>query len=278
MKIIWPPELNLAIPDILSGNVTIDEYQHHQLQHKKLPQVIQFFDEQEQQIKYKIIHEDTAADTCNDFYPIPCQKGKDEKIFRLHNNGEFFSLNSISTDFASSSVQLAADCFRMGKAINHFRRLCRPQSPVSLSSSESSNGTCSSNSATGTAGSEEPGPSLHAEVTVHKDCNDDEVEDAHICEINANDHYRLCKARAAHDLVLSTADALLAKKSVSATAAPHLRTQDLITKLDEVAKVVNLDVPTILQEQLKDPVLSIVRSWIEGSISTDLTAPKSDNL
>ena len=44
----------------------------------------------------------------------------------------------------------------------------------------------------------------------------------------------------------------------------------MITKLDDVAKVVDLDVPTILQEQLKDPVLSFVRSWIER----DLRAPE----
>ena len=76
----------------------------------------------------------------------------------------------------------------------------------------------------------------------------------------------------ANGLVLSTAGALLATKSLSAMAALHLRTQDMITKLDEVAKVVDLDVPTVLQEQLKNPVLSIARSWIEGSISPDLRA------
>ena len=53
-----------------------------------------------------------------------------------------------------------------------------------------------------------------------------------------------------------------------------MRTQDLITKLDDVAKIVDLDVPTILQEQLKDPVLSIVRSWIEKNLSLDLRAPE----
>ena len=127
---------------------------------------------------------------------------------------------------------------------------------------------------TQTARTGEPGPFSHAELTIHKDCNDDEDEDAYISEIIANDHYRLFKARAAHDLVLSTADALLAKKLVSAKAAPQLRTQDLITMLDDVAKVVDLDVPTILQEQLKDPVLSIVRSWIERNISLDLRAPE----
>ena len=127
---------------------------------------------------------------------------------------------------------------------------------------------------TQTAGTEELGPSSHVEVTVHKDCNDDDDEDACNCEINANDHYRLCKAGAVHNLVLSTADAFLVKKPLSATAAPHLRSQSLITKLDVVAKVVGLDVPTILREQLKDPVLSVVGFWIQGSIFPDLKAPE----
>ena len=48
-------------------------------------------------------------------------------------------------------------------------------------------------------------------------------------------------------------------------------------RLDDVAKVVDLDVPTILQEHLKDPVLSIVRSGIQRSFSPDLRAPQSGN-
>ena len=75
-------------------------------------------------------------------------------------------------------------------------------------------------------------------------------------------------------MVISDSDNLQAKKTLSAAAALHLRTQDLITKLDDVAKVVDLDVPTTLQEQLKDPVLIIVRSWIEANFSPDLTAPE----
>ena len=90
---------------------------------------------------YKINHEDTTADTFKDFYPIHCQQGKDQKILRLHIDSENLSLNSVSTDLATSSEQFAADCFRMEKAINQFPRLCRLQSPLSLSPSESSNGT-----------------------------------------------------------------------------------------------------------------------------------------
>ena len=148
----------------------------------------------------------------------------------------------------------------MGWTINQFRRLCRPGSPVSLSSSQNSSGTYSSISVIETGGTEEPDSSSYVERAVQEDCDIGKDEDDYVCEINANHHYRLCKARAAHDSVISDSDTLLAKKTLSAATAPHLRTQDLITKLDDVAKVVDLDVPTILQEQLKDPVLSIVRS------------------
>ena len=177
LKIIWTPGSNLAFHDILSRNVTIDEYQHHQLQHKKLPRDIQFFDEHGQQITYKINHDDTATETYNDFYPIHCQQGKDQKILRLHDDGENFSFYSISTEFATSSVQLAADCFRMGRTINQFRRLCRPGSPTSVSTSESSTGTYSSISVIETEGTVGPGPSSCDERVVHEDCDIDKDED-----------------------------------------------------------------------------------------------------
>ena len=155
------------------------------------------------------------------FYPIHCQHGKDQKILRLHDDGENFFLKSISIDFSNSSVQLADDCFRMGRTINQFRRLCRPGSPVSLSSSGSSTEKYSSISVIETDRIEEPGSS-YAERVVHEDCDIDEDEDDYVCEINANYRYHLCKARAAHDLVISDSDTLFAEKTLSAAAAPHL--------------------------------------------------------
>ena len=162
----------------------------------------------------------------------------------------------------------------MGKTLNRFRRLCRSHFPVTLSTSESSTGTYCSVSVIETATNEEHGPSLDAQLIVREICDDDEDEDAYICQIKANDLYSLCKSRAAHDSVLVKADAFLAKKPLSALAAPHLRTQDLITKLDEVADGVDLDIPTTLQKQLQDPVLSFVRSWFQGGIFLDLKAPE----
>ena len=42
LKIIWTPGSNLAFPDILSRNVTVEEYQMHQLRRKRIPRDIEF--------------------------------------------------------------------------------------------------------------------------------------------------------------------------------------------------------------------------------------------
>ena len=98
----------------------------------------------------------------------------------------------------------------------------------------------------------------------------DDDEDNLFCEMNTHaDHYRLCKAKAAHDAVLGKIDASLAKKPLTANEAPHLDTKSLLAKLDDAAKTVDLDVSTILAEQIKDPVLGTVRSWIRKGISPE---------
>ena len=84
----------------------------------------------------------------------------------------------------------------------------------------------------------------------------------------------MCKAKAAHDAVLGKIDASLAKKPLTANEAPHLDTKSLIAKLDDVAKTVALDVSTILAEQIKDPVLGTVRSWIRKGTSPEPKTPE----
>ena len=103
------------------------------------------------------------------------------------------------------------------------------------------------------------------------DANADGDEDNLICELNTHaDHYRLCKAKASPDAVLGKIDASLAKKPLTVGEAPYLDTKSLIAKLDEVAKIIDLDVSTILAEEIKDPVLGTVRSWIRKAISPEL--------
>ena len=80
LKIIWTLVSNLVFPDILSRNVTVEEYQRHQLKHRKLPGDVEFHDEHGSPVTYRIQHDDNPSDTCNDSYPIHCQQGNDNKV------------------------------------------------------------------------------------------------------------------------------------------------------------------------------------------------------
>ena len=177
----------------------------------------------------------------------------------MHNDGENFTLNSLTNEVPSTTIQSATAWFRLGKTINQFRRSCLP-STQSLSSAENSDPTYTSIDSLSTNGNDDA-------LAEPYDDDDDPIinddEDNYICEINTHaDRYRLCKAKAAHDAVLGKIDASLAKKPLTATEAPHLDTKSLNAKLDEVAKTIDLDVSTILAERIKDPVLGTVRSWI----------------
>ena len=260
LKIIWTPGSNLAFPDILSRNVTLEEYQVHQLRHKRIPRDIESFDEHGTPVTYQIQHEGNPNDTCNDFYPIKYKRGSEEKILRLQNDGKDFTLSSMLDEFPIISVQQASDCFRMGKFINQFGRICGPETQsnasVNTSNTEYSSINSLSPSEDDTADSTSSGDDSHQLSTDSED--DNIVRDISI----QADQARLCQAKQAHDLVLGKTDASLAKKCLTASDAPHLNTKALIQKLDEVAKTVDLDVSTILAEQMKDPVLRTVRSWI----------------
>ena len=270
LKIIWTPGSNLAFPDTLSRSVTVEEYQEHQLQHKNIARDIEFCDEHGSPLTHRVQHDDNPTDTCNDFYPIHCQQGNDSKVLPLHNDGENFTLNSLSNYFLLTTIQSATDCFRLGKTINQFRRLCLP-STQSLSSVEDSEPKYSSIISLNTNEDDNAFDELHDD---ENDATTDDDEDNLICEINTHaDHYRLCKAKAAHDVVLGKFDASLAKEPLTATEAPQLHTKSLIAKLDDVAKTVDLDVSTILAEQIKDPVLGLVRCWLREGISYEAKSP-----
>ena len=74
--------------------------------------------------------------------------------------------------------------------------------------------------------------------------------------------------------MLGRTGASLVKKFLTTSDAPHLNTKALIQKLDEVAKTVDLDVSTIPAEQMKDPVLGTVRSWILSHTTPDIKPPE----
>ena len=81
LRIIWTPGSNFAFRDILSRNITIEEYQMHQLQHKRIPRDIEPFDEKGTPVSSQIHHEDNPNDTWNDFCPIRYKRGDEEKNY-----------------------------------------------------------------------------------------------------------------------------------------------------------------------------------------------------
>ena len=74
--------------------------------------------------------------------------------------------------------------------------------------------------------------------------------------------------------MLGKTDASLVKKLLATSHALHLDTKALIQKLDEIEEAVDLDVSTILEEQIKDPGLGSVRSWIRKNIPPDFNSPE----
>ena len=138
LKIIWTPGSNLAFPDILSRNITIEEYQMHQLRHKRIPRDIEFFDENGIPDSFQIQHEDKPHDACNHLYPIRYKQGNEKQILRLQNGGKDFTVSSLLDEFPITSIQQASDCFRTGRFINQLRRICGPetQSNASVNTSD----------------------------------------------------------------------------------------------------------------------------------------------
>ena len=66
------------------------------------------------------------------------KRGNEEKIVRLQNGGEDFTVSGILDEFPITSIQQASDCFRMGRSINQFGRLCGPETQSSVTANASS--------------------------------------------------------------------------------------------------------------------------------------------
>ena len=105
----------------------------NQLRHKRIPRDIEFFDQHGTPVSYQIQHEDNPNDTCNNFYPIRYKRGNEEKILRSQNDRQDFTVSSMLDEFPIISVQQASDCFRLGKFINQFRRICGPETQPNAS-------------------------------------------------------------------------------------------------------------------------------------------------
>ena len=230
---------------------------------------MEFYDEHGSPVSYRNQHDDKPNDTCNDFYPNHCQQGNDKQVHQLDKDDENFTLNSLSNKFPKTTRQSATECFRLGRTINLFRRLCF-SSTQSMSSVEISQPTYSSIISLNTNEDD-----VLDELPDDVDSITDDDENDLICEINKHaDHNRLCKTKTAQDAVLGKIDASIAKKLLAATEAPHLDTKPLIANIEDIAKTIDLDVSTILAEQIKDTALGTVRSWIQKQTSSEPKTPE----
>ena len=100
-------------------------------------------------------------------------------------------------------------------------------------------------------------------------------DDNIVCDISIQaDQAWLCQAKQSYDLVLGKTDVSLVKNFLTTFDFPHLDTKALIQKLAEVAKTVDLDVSTFLEEQMEDQVLGTVRSWIRKNTLPDTKSPE----
>ena len=194
LKIIWTRGWNLVFPDNLSRNITIEEYQKHKLQHKSMPRDIEIFDENGTPVSYQIQIEGNPNKTCNDFYPIKYRPDdNEEKILRLRNDGEDFTVSSVLDDFPITSIQQASDCFRMARVINRFRRLFGPETPTNVSAN-TSNTDYSSINYLGSAENNEASQDSYYDTSqrIDTDSEDDNI----VCDICIQaDKPRLCQAK-----------------------------------------------------------------------------------
>ena len=160
----------------------------------------------------------------------------------------------------------------MGRFINQFRRICGREAQSKLSVNTSDTDYSSIDSFRSSA-DDMADPTSQCDDSHHP--STDSEDDNIVFDISIQaDQTQLCQAKQAHDLVPGKTDASLVKKLLTASNAPHLDTNALIQKLDEVAKTVYLDVSTNIAEQMKDPVLGTVRSWIRKNVPPDTKSPE----
>ena len=146
------------------------------------------------------------------------------------------------------------DCFRLGKTINQYKRLCCSISPASSTSS------------------------LNERDDSHTEQYDEESTDdeAEIAELNfeSQDPDISRNHSVAHESFRKkTKDEPIVKKPISFQLLPHVDTSDLIEKLSDFAREADLDLQTLSEEHVKDPVLQVVRKWIKTSYTRPQKTP-----
>ena len=220
LKIIWTKGSNLAFPDILRRNVTLEETKNLQKLQKEIPRDISFYNEFGSKVHYTIEHNDDGQCGSNDFFPILCQKGKSQRLLHLENDGEEHEVEHYENQqTVMATRQDIADCFKLGKSINQYKNLCLPSYKMQC----------------------EPEYSRIDEIET--DSSDDE-EDVAELHLSSGDHefYR-DKSTAKEKNISQKAGRPLLNKSLDAEQFPHVDTKDLLQKLSDYSKIAGSGYP-----------------------------------
>ena len=218
-----------------------------QLQHKEISHDISFYDQDGHKVHYTIKHEDEQIASYNDFCPIICQKGSTRKILRPKNDGnEHHVEDYLEDNEVLATMQDVSDCCNFGKTINQYKQLCSSISPASSTSSLNEHDY---------SGIEQ----------YDEESTDDENEISELNFESQDPDFRRDHSVAHELLRTKTRDKHNLKKPISFELFPHVDTSDSIQKLGDFARNADLDIQTLLEEQLNDPVLQVVFKWIKTS-------------
>ena len=121
-KIVWTPGKNLAFPDILSRDITLEEKNRRQLRHKHLPKDIKFYDPDGNEIRYFINHDNPTNGEANDFYPIVCHRNDETTTLHLKIDGTEVFTEPYRKERKNSITDMKEN-FLQGKHINQYRKL-----------------------------------------------------------------------------------------------------------------------------------------------------------
>ena len=239
LKIIWTKGSNLAFPDILSRNITLAETKNLQKLHKEIPLDISFYDEFGSKVHYTIEHNDDGQCGSNDFFPILCQRGKDQRLLHLKNDGEEHEVEHYENQkTVMATRQDIADCFKLGKSINQYKNLCLPSYKMQC----------------------EPEYSRIDVAELHFSSGDHEFyRDESTAKEKSNSQ---------------KVERPLLNKSLDAEQFPNIDTKDLLPKLSDYYKIADLDITTLVAEQITDPVLQVAQSWVRNDNKPTTKTPE----
>ena len=116
--------------------MTLSEANRLQLQHKEIPPVISFYDQDGHKVHYTIKHEGEQNASHKDFYPIIFQQSNTRTTLRLKNDkNEHHVEDYLEDNEVLVTMQDTSDYFKLEKIINQYKQICSNISPAASTSS-----------------------------------------------------------------------------------------------------------------------------------------------